>query len=182
MRASEYLDILNEARKGQELALEHVVLLGAGIWDDMLAGGVDVPALTPVARGRGQHPVHFRHHRPAEGRDADASQPGEQRLCGRAGDDVTCARPALLAGAAVSLLWMRDELAAGDGVRNRADPARGAIRPAGHAAGHRRRALHADLRRTHHVHRRIGASGLPQVRYAHAAQAGSWRARHVPWK
>src|ERR1022692_4356320 len=54
-----YLDILNEARKGQELALEQVVLLegqelaleqvvllGTGAWSGMLAGGVDVPALT----------------------------------------------------------------------------------------------------------------------------------------
>ncbi len=41
-----YLDILNEARKGQELALEQVVLLGTDAWSGMLAGGVDVPALT----------------------------------------------------------------------------------------------------------------------------------------
>jgi fatty-acyl-CoA synthase len=40
-----YHDILNEARKGQDIALEHVVLLGTGAWDAMLAGGVDVPAL-----------------------------------------------------------------------------------------------------------------------------------------
>jgi fatty-acyl-CoA synthase len=41
-----YLDILNEARKGQELALEQVVLLGTDAWSGMLAGGVEVPALT----------------------------------------------------------------------------------------------------------------------------------------
>jgi len=42
----EYLDILNDARKGQDLALKHVVLLGAESWSGMLAGGVEVPALT----------------------------------------------------------------------------------------------------------------------------------------
>jgi fatty-acyl-CoA synthase len=41
-----YLDILNEARKGQDLALERIVLLGAAAWDEMLAGGIDVPAPT----------------------------------------------------------------------------------------------------------------------------------------
>jgi fatty-acyl-CoA synthase len=40
-----YLDILNEARKGQDLELDHIVLLGADSWSAMLAGGVDVPAL-----------------------------------------------------------------------------------------------------------------------------------------
>jgi len=43
-----YLDILNEARHGQDLPLRHVVLLGTPEWDGMLAGGVDVPAL-PLA-------------------------------------------------------------------------------------------------------------------------------------
>jgi fatty-acyl-CoA synthase len=40
-----YLDILNDARKGQDLALDHVVLLGTDSWNDMLASGIDVPAL-----------------------------------------------------------------------------------------------------------------------------------------
>jgi len=38
-----YLDILEEARRGAELALERIVLLGTGQWDAMLAGGVDTP-------------------------------------------------------------------------------------------------------------------------------------------
>jgi fatty-acyl-CoA synthase len=41
-----YLDILNEARAGQDLELRHVVLLGTPAWDQMLAAGVDMPALT----------------------------------------------------------------------------------------------------------------------------------------
>ncbi|MGO4884312.1 MAG: AMP-binding protein [Bryobacteraceae bacterium] len=40
-----YLDILNEARKGQDLALEHLVLLGTDAWDSMLASGVDLPEI-----------------------------------------------------------------------------------------------------------------------------------------
>jgi fatty-acyl-CoA synthase len=42
----EYLHILNDARTGQDLALEHVVPLDAAAWTGMLAGGADVPALT----------------------------------------------------------------------------------------------------------------------------------------
>ena len=42
-----YLDILNEASKGQDLALEHIVPLGTDAWNDMLARGADVPALDP---------------------------------------------------------------------------------------------------------------------------------------
>ena len=40
-----YLDILQEARRDADVALEHLVLLGTEAWDAMLAGGVDVPAL-----------------------------------------------------------------------------------------------------------------------------------------
>jgi fatty-acyl-CoA synthase len=43
-----YLDILNEARAGQDLALERIVLLGSADWDDMLNAGVDMPALAPA--------------------------------------------------------------------------------------------------------------------------------------
>ncbi len=40
-----YLDILNEARKGQDLMLAHTVLLGTPAWDEMLAGGADLPSI-----------------------------------------------------------------------------------------------------------------------------------------
>ena len=43
-----YLDILNEACLDQDLPLTHVVRLGTDSWDEMLAGGADVPALSPV--------------------------------------------------------------------------------------------------------------------------------------
>jgi fatty-acyl-CoA synthase len=38
-----YLEILNAARQDQDLPLGHVVLLGTGDWERMLAGGVAVP-------------------------------------------------------------------------------------------------------------------------------------------
>ena len=41
-----YLEILNEARTGQELALRHVVLLDAPSWQEMLDGGKPYPHLT----------------------------------------------------------------------------------------------------------------------------------------
>jgi len=40
-----YLDILNDARAGQDLPLQHVILLGTPCWDEMLAGGADLPIL-----------------------------------------------------------------------------------------------------------------------------------------
>ena len=40
---SDYAQILREARTGQTLALEHVVLLGSEQWQSMLARGSDVP-------------------------------------------------------------------------------------------------------------------------------------------
>ena len=42
----QYLDVLNEARKNQDLALSHVVLLGDESWDRMLAGSAEVPPLS----------------------------------------------------------------------------------------------------------------------------------------
>jgi fatty-acyl-CoA synthase len=41
-----YLDVLKEARKNQDLALAHIVLLGDESWDRMLAGGLEVPPLS----------------------------------------------------------------------------------------------------------------------------------------
>ncbi len=42
---SEYAEVLNEARKGQHLALKHAVYIGSDSWRDFLAGGRDVPAI-----------------------------------------------------------------------------------------------------------------------------------------
>jgi fatty-acyl-CoA synthase len=40
-----YLEILNEARAGQEMALTHAVLLGSSSWREMMDGGQPYPAL-----------------------------------------------------------------------------------------------------------------------------------------
>ena len=47
-----------------------------------------------------QHPVHQRHHRRAQGRDADPSQHPQQRLFHRRGDAPDAGRPAVHPGAA----------------------------------------------------------------------------------
>ena len=51
-----------------------------------------------------QHPVHQRHHRRAQGRDAHAPQHPQQRLLHRRGDAAHRSRPRLHSGAALSLL------------------------------------------------------------------------------
>jgi fatty-acyl-CoA synthase len=44
----DYLETLNEARRDQELPLRHAVLLGTQEWESMLAGGAEVPVLSPA--------------------------------------------------------------------------------------------------------------------------------------
>ena len=41
---ADYRSILDQARSGADLALEHAVLVGADSWDDMIAGGQERPA------------------------------------------------------------------------------------------------------------------------------------------
>ena len=55
-------------------------------------------------RRRHQHPVHPRHHRRAEGRDAHAPQHRQQWQPGHRGDELRPGRPALHPGAALPLL------------------------------------------------------------------------------
>jgi fatty-acyl-CoA synthase len=40
-----YLDTLNEARAGEQLPLQRVIMLGTPAWDEMLAGGMELPPL-----------------------------------------------------------------------------------------------------------------------------------------
>ena len=66
----------------------------------------------PAARSRGrrrcgQHPVHQRHHRPAQGRDAHAPQRGEQRAVPGAGISLHRAGQDRCSGAALPLLRLR---------------------------------------------------------------------------
>ena len=111
-----------------------------------------------------QHPVHLRHHGPAEGRHADAPQHPEQRLLPRRGDALHRAGQGVHPGAAVSLLRHGDgqpglhDARRGDGVSRRG------VRSAGDAADGGRGALHVAVRRADHVHRRTGPSGVRQIR------------------
>jgi len=41
---SNFVEILEEARRGQELSLEHTILLGTDFWAQMLGGGTDLPS------------------------------------------------------------------------------------------------------------------------------------------
>ena len=117
-----------------------------------------------AVRRADQHPVHLRHHRPAEGRDADAPQHPQQRLLPRRGDALHRAGQGVHPGAAVSLLRHGDRQSGlhdawrGDGASRRG------LRSARHAADRGRGALHVAVRRADHVHRRARASGFRQVR------------------
>ena len=63
----------------------------------------ELAANAPIRRSD-QHPVHQRHHRRAQRRDADPSQHSQQRLLHRRGAAPHRARPRLHSGAALSLL------------------------------------------------------------------------------
>ena len=62
------------------------------------------PRRQAAIRRPDQHPVHQRHHRRAQGRDADPPQHPQQRLLHRRGDAAHRPRPRLHSGAALSLL------------------------------------------------------------------------------
>ena len=96
---SDYAAMVEEVR-GDLPELERVVWLDDPSWEELLAAGDDVDAAG--ARGpRGgahpraadQHPVHERHHRPAEGRHAQPPQHPQQRVPGRRGLPLRRARP-----------------------------------------------------------------------------------------
>ena len=113
---------------------------------------------TLAVRRCDQHPVHLRHHRPAEGRDADAPQHPQQRLLPRRGDalhraDRVCIPVPLyhcfgmVIGNLACITHGAAMVLSGRGLRS-----------ARHAADGGRGALHRALRRADHVHRRARAS------------------------
>ena len=111
-----------------------------------------------------QHPVHQRHHGLAEGRDALPPQHPQQRLLRRSRDRPWRARPALPAGAALSLLRHGDgQPRLRDPWRDHGLPGRG-VRAARRAGGGRAGALHRALRRADHVHRRTRPSRVRPLR------------------
>jgi fatty-acyl-CoA synthase len=74
---ADYRGILEKTRRGQELALEHVVFFGQQSWDRMLAGGTAV-ASEPNPEDVANIQYTVRHHRFAQRRPADPSQSGQQ--------------------------------------------------------------------------------------------------------
>ena len=121
------------------------------------------PSATPAGRRR-QHPVHFRHHRIAQGRHAHAPQPAQQRhgdrrwRCRPRETDRICAPVPLYHcfGSVIGSMVSRRE-------RRGADSALRAVRRAGDARSRPPRARHRALRRPDHVH---GGNGAPRVRRA----------------
>ncbi len=130
-------------------------------------------------RRRHQHPVHQRHHRRAQGRDADASQHPQQRLFRRARDELHRGGPAVHSGAALSLLRH------GDGQSRLHHPRRGdglfgrGVRPALRARNHRGGEMHRAVRRADHVHCRAEPSRLQALRSAQPCAPAAWRARRA---
>ena len=155
-----YLDILNEARKGQDLALEHLVLLGTDAWDSMLASGVDLPEIATSP----EDVVNIQYTSGTTGSPKGVllthrNLVNNAYVVGRGlrlapGDRLCSPVPLYHCFGCVmgSLLSVVHAHRAGD--------ARGTVRSAGYAAGHRGGALHGDLWRADHVHRGAGASGF----------------------
>ena len=120
-----------------------------------------------VRRGD-QHPVHERHHRLPQGRDAQPPQHPQQRLLHRRGLRLLRARPGLHPGAVLPLLRhgaRQPRLHDARGVHG--DPG-ARVRSRRDAGGGRGGALHEPLRRADDVHRRARARALRRVRPVHA--------------
>ena len=167
-KTSDYRAMVAEVRDDLP-DLEHVFFLGDEV-HELLRGRA---RRGRVARARlrraDQHPVHERHHRLAQGRDALAPQHPQQRLLRRRVLPLHRAGPRLHPGALLPLL--RD----GDGQPRLRHPRRlhghpGArVRARGDARGRRRGALHEPLRRADDVHRRARAPRLRLLRPVLAA-------------
>ncbi|KAH1282041.1 hypothetical protein KXX11_003987, partial [Aspergillus fumigatus] len=116
-----------------------------------------------------QHPVHQRHHRLPQGRDADPPQHPQQRLLHRRGHEAHARGPAVHPGAALPLLRH------GAGQPGLPDPRRHhrlperRLRCPQRAAGGAGREMHRPAWRAHHVHRRARPPPFRRVRPVHAA-------------
>ncbi len=117
----------------------------------------------PAIRRSRQHSVHQRHHRLAEGRDADPSQYPQQRLFRRPRHAADRAGPHLHPGAALSLLRHGDgQPRFGHAWRDHG-LSRRRLRSAGDAENDRAGEMHDGLRRADHVHRRARSSGISRA-------------------
>ena len=150
-----------EEVRGDLPALEHVLFIGEGLFDGR-AGRDRVARARPLRAD--QHPVHERHHGPAQGRDAQPLQHPQQRLLRRRVLRLHRGGPGLHPGALLPLLRH------GHGQPRRRLPRRlhghpGAVlRARRDARGGRRGALHEPLRRADDVHRRARGPELRRAR------------------
>ncbi len=140
------------------------------------AGG---PAGRALLRRPDQHPVHQRHDRLPQGRDAVAPQHPEQRVLRRAAVRLHRGGPDLHPGALLPLLRHGDGQPRGHlARRGHGDPGAG-LRPGRDAARRRRGALHVALRRAHHVHRRARRARTSAPTTCPRCGPGSWPARRA---
>ncbi len=153
-------------------------------WDAFLerANSVTDAALdyaqATVRGGRyGEHPVHVRHDRLPQGRDAHPSQPADQRVPRRRRPALHAERPHLHA----RCRCITASAASGHARLCRARRGDGRSRPrsfdaAGHARSDPGRALHRALRRADDVHRRAQPSALRRRSTWQPAHRASWPA------
>ena len=126
-----------------------------------------------------QHPVHERHDRLPQGRDAQPPQHPQQRLLRRRGLPLHRARPGLHPGAVLPLLRHGPrQPRLHDARRLHGDPG-ARVRPGGDARGGRGRALHEPLRRADDVHRRARAPATSASSTSRACAPASWPARRA---
>ena len=161
-KTSDYRAMVEETRPATDDrgTLERVVYIGTDDWDALIAEGEGLPD-DAVARADGdararrpdQHPVHERHDRLPQGRDAEPPQHPQQRVLHHRADQLHRRGPALHPGALLPLL--RD----GDGQprlhhprRHDGDPG-ARLRPGDDPAVRGRGAVHRPVRRADDVHR-----------------------------
>ncbi len=162
-KTSDYRAMVDEVR-GDLPDLEHVVFLG----DEAHQTAARRPRRDRVARARlrraDQHPVHERHHRLAQGRDALAPQHPQQRLLRGRVLQLHRAGPRLHPGALLPLLRHGHGQPRGRHPRRLHGHPGAGLRAEGDARGGRRGALHEPLRRADDVHRRARAPRLRLLR------------------
>ncbi len=160
---ADYEEILGRARHGLELALEHTIYFDSPEWTALLDAEGRLPehvAVDDVANIQYTSGTTG----PAQGRDADPPQRGEQRAVSGPGIPLHRAGQDCCSGAAVPLLRMRDR------DHERGEFGRGHraaqldLRSAGDAQGGPRRAGDQCLRRSGHVRGGDGAARLCQLR------------------
>ena len=184
-KSSDYVAMVEEVRP--ELpALADVFWLGGAEWDALLARAGEVGGgHARRARGRAlpvrpdQHPVHERHDRRPEGRDALAPQHPQQRLPGRRRVRLRTGGPRLHPGALLPLLRHgHGQPRRGRPRRVHGHPGRG-VRAGGDARRRRRGALHVALRRADDVHRRARRTRPSRTTTCPRCGPGSWPARRA---